>query len=53
MTRYLAYQAQLASHTVGETFERAVAFLELAAGEAKLVAPAAASPTLLSRSRSR
>jgi hypothetical protein len=53
MTRYLAYQAQLASHTVGETFERAVAFLELAAGEAKLVAPAPASLTLLSRSRSR
>ena len=48
MTRYRAYQAQLAGHTVGETFERAVAFLELAAGEAKLAPAAAASLTLLS-----
>ena len=31
MTRYRAYQAQLAGHTIGETFGRAVAFLELAA----------------------
>jgi hypothetical protein len=31
MTRYCAYQAQLAGHTVGETFERAAAFLQLAA----------------------
>ena len=31
MTRYRAYQAQLAGHTVGETFERAAAFLLLAA----------------------
>ena len=38
MTRYRAYQAQLAGHSVGETFERAAAFLKLAAAEA---APAA------------
>jgi hypothetical protein len=31
MTRYRAYQAQLAGQTVGETFERAVGFLLLAA----------------------
>jgi hypothetical protein len=31
MTRYRAYQAQLAGHTVGETFGRAAAFLLLAA----------------------
>jgi hypothetical protein len=31
MTRYLAYQAQLAGHPVGETFRHAVAFLEAAA----------------------
>jgi endogenous inhibitor of DNA gyrase (YacG/DUF329 family) len=31
MTRYRAYEAQLAGHTVGETFERAAAFLLLAA----------------------
>ena len=31
MTRYRAYEAQLAGHTVGETFERATAFLLLAA----------------------
>jgi hypothetical protein len=40
MTRYRAYQAQLAGHTVGETFERAVAFLELVTGQAR-TAPAA------------
>jgi hypothetical protein len=34
MTRYRSYQAQLAGHSVGETFERAAAFLELAAAEA-------------------
>jgi hypothetical protein len=34
MTRYRAYEAQLAGHTVGETFERAAAFLLLAAGAA-------------------
>jgi hypothetical protein len=31
MTRYRAYQAQLAGHTVGETFDRAATFLLLAA----------------------
>ena len=31
MTRYRAYQAQLASRTVGETFTRATAFLGIAA----------------------
>jgi hypothetical protein len=31
MTRYWAYQAQLAGHTTGETFGLAVAFLKLAA----------------------
>ena len=38
MTRYRAYEAQLAGHSVGETFELAAAFLKLAAAEA---APAA------------
>ena len=31
MTRYRAYQAQLAGHPIGETFGRAAAFLKLAA----------------------
>ena len=30
MTRYQAYQAQLAGQTIGETFGRAAAFLKLA-----------------------
>ena len=30
ITRYQAYQAQLAGHTIGETFQRAAAFLKLA-----------------------
>jgi hypothetical protein len=34
MTRYRAYQAQLAGHSVGETFERAADFLRLAAEQA-------------------
>ena len=34
MTRYRAYQAQLAGHTIGEIFGRAVAFLELTAASA-------------------
>jgi hypothetical protein len=34
MTRYRAYQAQLAGRTIGEIFGRAVAFLELAAANA-------------------
>jgi hypothetical protein len=29
MTRYAAYQAQLAAHTTGETFDRATTFLTL------------------------
>jgi hypothetical protein len=33
MTRYQAYQAQLARHTIGEIFDRAVEFLKLAANE--------------------
>ncbi len=36
MTRFRSYEAQLAGHSVGETFERAVLFLELAAAEAAL-----------------
>jgi len=31
MTRYRAYQAQLAGRPIGETFTRATAFLRLAA----------------------
>ena len=34
MTRYRAYQAHLAGHTVGEVFGRATAFLRLAAASA-------------------
>jgi hypothetical protein len=34
MVRYQAYQAQLARRTIGETFARAAAFLELAAADA-------------------
>jgi hypothetical protein len=34
MTRYRAYEAQLAGHTIGETFGRAVDFLKLAAEQA-------------------
>ena len=34
MTRYRAYQAHLAAHTVGEIFGRATAFLELTASNA-------------------
>ena len=37
MTRYRAYQAQLAGHTVGEVFGRAAAFLQLAAANAASV----------------
>jgi hypothetical protein len=42
MTRYRAYQAQLAGHTVAETFGRAAAFLTLASAKpaaAKELAP--------------
>jgi hypothetical protein len=41
MTRYRAYEAQLAGHTVGETFGRAVDFLKLAAEQAGAAAEAA------------
>jgi len=34
MTRYQAYQAQLAGHTTGETFGRAAEFLTLIAAKA-------------------
>jgi hypothetical protein len=34
MTRYRGYQAQLAGHTIGETFGRVTAFLKLAAANA-------------------
>jgi hypothetical protein len=34
MTRYRAYQAELAGHTIGETFGRATAFLKLTAAKA-------------------
>ena len=37
LERYRAYQARLAGHSVGETFERAVAFLNLAATGASQV----------------
>jgi hypothetical protein len=46
MTRYRAYEAQLAGHTIGETFGRAAAFLKLASAKATSVAvgnPRAAS----------
>lgn len=33
MTRYQAYQAQLADHPIGETFDRTAEFLKLAANE--------------------
>jgi hypothetical protein len=34
MTRYQAYQAQLAGHTIEETFTRTTAFLKLAVTDA-------------------
>ena len=37
MTRYRAYQAHLAGHTVGETFGRATAFLKLAGANAPAI----------------
>jgi hypothetical protein len=42
MTRYRAYQARLAGHTIGETFGRASAFLKLAAANAPSIAGASA-----------
>jgi hypothetical protein len=40
MTRYQAYQAQLAGHTIGETFSRAAKFLNVAAASAPVVTDA-------------
>src|SRR5260370_1790398 len=40
MTRYRAYQAQLAGHTTGETFGRAAKFLKLAAANAPVITDA-------------
>ena len=45
MTRYRAYQAQLAGHTIGETLGRAVAFLERTAANAITDISAHAAPT--------
>jgi hypothetical protein len=42
MSRYQAYQHQLAGHTIGETFARASAFLKLAAMQARRDAETAA-----------
>jgi len=42
MTRYRAYQAQLAGHTIGATFGRAAEFLKLAAASALAVTDASA-----------
>ena len=42
MTRYRAYESQLAGHSVGDTFELAAAFLKLAAAEATPVAEVSA-----------
>jgi hypothetical protein len=39
-TRYRAYQAHLAGHTIGETFGRAAAFLKLAAANAPAITDA-------------
>ena len=39
ITRYRAYQAQLAGHTIGETFGRAAAFLELASANSTAASP--------------
>jgi hypothetical protein len=40
MTRYRAYQAYLAGHTVGESFGRAAAFLKLAAAKTPAITDA-------------
>jgi len=39
MTRYRAYQAQLAGHTIGETFGRVAAFLTLASANLAAALP--------------
>ncbi len=40
MTRYQDYQAQLAGHTIGETFGRAAEFLKLATANATSITDA-------------
>jgi hypothetical protein len=45
MARYRAYQAQLAGHTIGETFGRATAFLKRAVADAPSLADASAHAT--------
>jgi hypothetical protein len=45
MTRYQAYQARLAGHTIGETFARAAAFLKLTAAHAPPIADTSAHAT--------
>jgi hypothetical protein len=42
MTRYQAYQTQLAGHTIGETFGRAAEFLKLAAADEPSITDASA-----------
>jgi hypothetical protein len=45
ITRHRAYQAQLAGHTIGETFGRAAAFLKQAAADAPSLTDPSATPT--------
>jgi hypothetical protein len=45
MSRYHAYEAQLAGHTIGETFGRATAFLKLAVADAPSLSDASAHAT--------
>jgi len=40
ITRYRAYQAEIAGHTIGETFGQAAAFLKLASGNPTAALPA-------------
>jgi len=44
MSRYQAYQAELAGHTIGETFGRVTAFLKRAVADAPALAEASARP---------
>lgn len=45
LTRYQSYQAQLAGHTIGETFGRATAFLKRAVADTPALAGASAHAT--------
>jgi hypothetical protein len=45
IARYQAYQAQLAGHTIGETFTRTTAFLQLAAADAPALTDPSAHAT--------